>query len=1223
MAEVPEGRTMQVQNEKREASGSRRQENEEQKDKEQEIQREKEGEDRQLYYHQPLQRMEWTREMYECRRREELEVRKREREAEKRQLYELREVQRRERKQEREAAKLRRQEEQKLKQREREVARLQQQEQRLNQQEQQSREVRQQRQQHQRISFRRDQEFIDEATRDEEMDWTRDRQLAHRNLQTALEFLDQDFISKERESADGEWCKPVPDKMKAAAILDFWRETQSEDLLPLHYCVICQIKYPRSSLAFKVWRDLIPTQLFQTFYPRIQCVICFPIDDSAEILCCTDCSSSLQEYRIPRDCQVNQLSIPCDHLYPKELSCLTPVEEKLIAIGVSYCLVTKFHIDPESQKPTNVSYRKLVKGHVTVFANDIVGVSRILPPSINDVAEQIRVIWVGPNTPKPKDISSLMSVSRRRVSQALVWLKENNRLYRDIEINLAEMRQWGDGEDWVPPQFLAEACHVPDSEREQEERSGYVPHCDITAADDEDEDDAIHDTAEMEEAQLMGGGDVQDVNGVPVTSSGFTELPTLSGPDNADCLKQIHQRIRQCLDEQNTTTYQVQAHQEQGWYLSVCRGSKFLDWYDDDDFFPACFPSLFPYGSGGPRVKRAGGGWDHMSFSLKKWADMLLRRQGGRFATHPIFPFLVFNTDARSINSQVAAARVSSSRYTRVCEAVERLNEASLKEAEEELRCRRKCTNPDVNCLLKEVSIVGHRHPFSNESKLNARHKLKALILRGGLPAIWFTINPNDLTNPICIKLAVYRKYDIPMAREILDKLMSNLRQVARSRFINRDPVSSAIFFKTQVEAFFKHLVRPNEPGCFGKVSHYFAAVESNGRGMLHLHGFLWFHANLRLPNLLDDLKEDEYSRNEEYRRKVLAFVDDTFSEDISDPSCVKQATRDKSRYLHNPNPSMKESVEQCARELQDDSDSVAAKTQKHVCGAVCVKYGNAEKRKQSTGTTCRFGSPWRCHDATHINEETGNINLRRRDPRLNRFSKVLSTAFRFNHDWTFIATKTRVLSTLYYIGNYATKLETPIYQRVALMSMVAADEAQVARSTTAKRFMHRVFNKICTERELSAVEVCAHLLGHDFDYSSISKKRWVWVHPGTLYWCIFRHWRLLRRLDNSGNEDVEEDGDQTDQLRLTVAGVKPTVFSAYLCRGADLRSLCFYDYVSLVKIEKKKVGRHTPYSACFDFDTSSLESFTQRVRSVEDIGVPLFSTALEKTDKTSTPQYW
>ena len=117
---------------------------------------------------------------------------------------------------------------------------------------------------------------------------------------------------------------------------------------------------------------------------------------------------------------MNQLSIPCHHLYPAELSSLTLIEEKLIAIGIFYCLVTKFHIDFELQKSTNVNYQKLVKDHVTVFANDVVRVSRILSSFIDDVVEQICVIWVGPNTPKLKDISRLMLVSRSHVSQALL-----------------------------------------------------------------------------------------------------------------------------------------------------------------------------------------------------------------------------------------------------------------------------------------------------------------------------------------------------------------------------------------------------------------------------------------------------------------------------------------------------------------------------------------------------------------------------------------------------------------------------------------------------------------------------------------------------------------------------------------------------------------------------------------------------------------------------------
>jgi len=311
----------------------------------------------------------------------------------------------------------------------------------------------------------------------------------------------------------------------------------------------------------------------------------------------------------------------------------------------------------------------------------------------------------------------------------------------------------------------------------------------------------------------------------------------------------------------------------------------------------------------------------------------------------------------------------------------------------------------------------------------------------------------------------------------------------------------------------------------------------------------------------------------------------------------------------------------------------VAARTQKHVCGPVCIKYDDTKKQKKVISTTCRFGCPWRCHDKTHIDKETDNINLHWQDPRLNKYNRYIASALRFNHDFCFLPTKTRALLIIHYMSNYTTKFETPIYQRVALISIVADDEAkkrtgQVTEVSTlgaTKKFMHRVFNKICTERELSAVEVCSYLLGHSFDYSSISDKRWAWVHPGTLFWCIVRHWRLLRQAveseDECHDEGDERGGDEIDQLRLTSNGARPTIFSAYLSRGTDLKSLCFYDYISLIKVAKKS-GKYG-YSASFDFTKiPQLESFTQRVRSVEDIAVPVFSTTLARTGET-TPKFW
>ncbi len=104
---------------------------------------------------------------------------------------------------------------------------------------------------------------------------------------------------------------------------------------------------------------------------------------------------------------------------------------------------------------------------------------------------------------------------------------------------------------------------------------------------------------------------------------------------------------------------------------------------------------------------------------------------------------------------------------------------------------------------------------------------------------IWFTLNLNDLTNSACLKLAVYHENDMTDAKEILNNLMSHLKLITRSWFVNHDLVSSALFFKNQVNVFFKNFVKTNETEYFDKISNYFATVKSNDCDMLYLHDFL------------------------------------------------------------------------------------------------------------------------------------------------------------------------------------------------------------------------------------------------------------------------------------------------------------------------------------------------------------------------------------------------
>ncbi|KAM4063885.1 ATP-dependent DNA helicase PIF1 [Hirsutella rhossiliensis] len=217
--------------------------------------------------------------------------------------------------------------------------------------------------------------------------------------------------------------------------------------------------------------------------------------------------------------------------------------------------------------------------------------------------------------------------------------------------------------------------------------------------------------------------------------------------------------------------------------------------------------------------------------------------------------------------------RVAKDSFHRLEQAYANLTEDRLKRAEVEMRETRTTSDPDISLLLRELSIFGHAQPLSNESRLLMRRKIQALDIRAGMPAIWITISPNDINNPVKMKLAIHRLHDYESAKELLADLREKYDRIALSTM---DPVSSAIFFHREISLFFEKYVNTGRESIFGKISHYYATVETNERGSLHLHGLLWLDGNMRLPNLIDDMANPA---EEAYRAQVIRYIDSVFHE--------------------------------------------------------------------------------------------------------------------------------------------------------------------------------------------------------------------------------------------------------------------------------------------------------------------------------------------------------
>ncbi|KAL8284673.1 hypothetical protein RB600_009207, partial [Gaeumannomyces tritici] len=907
----------------------------------------------------------------------------------------------------------------------------------------------------------------------------------------------------------------------------------------------------------------------------------------------------------------------CEHMFPDELKGLTPVEEKLIALNSCYGFITKYSL-PEGRRQS-ARYPKHVKGHITVFPNNVQDlVSNVLPHPLLKVMDEIHVSWQGPEKPEPGDLSALLSVRRRVVEKALVWLKRNNPLYAKIHIDTAEMDTWEAPPHGVPSQVYARLERNEPSAWEKARTGQVVPPTErgLEAGETRDVREVLAalergvDVGGGGEACVGGGADSEGGDGGDeavvepesavaaiheISSSGMFALDV--GPDVADVekLRYVCDALGRRAAGGNESIGATWVGSSEGRrragevsepYIGVSRGEDFADSLDAR-FFAKTFPTLFPTGSGGPRqaeerVEEEGtGGGTHAAtargliasrnMSLETWARMVLQRHGGRFATHHVFAFLVFNMGVRSRNRRVSMLSVTRRNFADVERLVRSLSPERLEKAKSELEASGKTVDEGVKQLLRCLSLYGFCQPMSRESRLSMRRKILSLIIRHGIPAIWFTLNPNDLTNPVKLRLAAHRTRGPEDAEAFLTSLDAAYK---RTRLAVSDPLSSAIFFHREISMFFKHYVKTGEDSVFGRISQYFGAVETNERGSLHLHGLLWLQGNIHLSSILGDVRGEQQAA---YREQVIQYVDSVFAEELDqEASAAVQAERsvtsDISHLLQN--------TQQFAAAFDDEANFCAGATQIHTHSPTCVKY--AIRRRGRKSELCRFKAPWGLAEETAFTEG-GVLRIRRNHSMVNRWNKAIAVGLRHNHDISFIATQCRTMAIVYYVTNYATKVEDPVWKRAAaaaelfgvLGNGIPAGEKErdddvrqpsvdSVRGNRTRQFLMRVANRVFTDRALSQVEVVAHLLGYGTEFAN--NEAWAFLNVSSLYWHIFRRWRHLRRA--AGMDGLDEPVDET--VLLEEAGQRISLVQAYPHRGEILRDLSLYEYMSVVQLRRK-----------------------------------------------------
>lgn len=119
-----------------------------------------------------------------------------------------------------------------------------------------------------------------------------------------------------------------------------------------------------------------------------------------------------------------------------------------------------------------------LRGNVSTYClntDDIASMmdAQLIPPSSAVLAATIGVTFVGPKNLPQKTMPGFLHVNCHRVHDTLLWLKENNPIYRDIVISSSRLNDLP--LDGILLEISLTAKHCDDAAQLAEERDGYVP----------------------------------------------------------------------------------------------------------------------------------------------------------------------------------------------------------------------------------------------------------------------------------------------------------------------------------------------------------------------------------------------------------------------------------------------------------------------------------------------------------------------------------------------------------------------------------------------------------------------------------------------------------------------------------------------------------------------------------------------------------------------------
>jgi hypothetical protein len=437
------------------------------------------------------------------------------------------------------------------------------------------------------------------------------------------------------------------------------------------------------------------------------------------------------------------------------------------------------------------------------------------------------------------------------------------------------------------------------------------------------------------------------------------------------------------------------------------------------------FPSLYPQGRAefvDNRMREA---------TYPEYVRHLLLYKDGRFAQHPRWRYVVFNTMMRTKVNEKAGFFVN------------RLHPEGKDLTVDDLRQAFQDQTDDSEQLINSITryagkLRGTRPYWAGEMKC-----LEAMVRQLLCPSLFVTFSAADYHWDSLMRL-------LPNYQHWLELEADPKARSQHARDAVRDnPLIVAYHFVQRLRGFQDEVLKPK----FNVVD-YWHRYEWQSRGSTHSHGLYWCEGAPRASaNMSDELK-DYFACF--WGMHVTAFNPEPNS---------------------GPRPHSEPSILQVPGEFMVNNAISLSSVVNRVQGHIHSRYYCLKTNKNTKVDECRFHLPDELRDKAKLDKHpaVGRDWLWfypiRNDGMINKYNRLISMAWQANTD---ISPCTDPKAVLEYVVKYASKAEkkSPAYRDLAGTLIPFVNENRPFQSLVTK-----MMNKLIGDRDYSAQEVCHYLL--------------------------------------------------------------------------------------------------------------------------------------------------